>query len=252
MQLISKHDFPLFDYNEAQQNNRVGHSVLASNQLTHYSQLFSVDDFHEDSPALFVDAALDHKHGLTGIGFIFKIGHHQIIASENRLLPGASTPIFAEVSKVNGDWQDHSALSGLVSQIRLFFSNFPDASLKYLPRQFNTAAHSLAKDAIRLRLGYDSRVQVQVSGPDWGPGPGPGFGFGSGSQVPVWVLGPESRSGSGFGSRVQGSGSGPESRSGSRSETGFRVWVPVRSESRSRILGPSLGSGFGSGSRVPI
>ncbi|XP_060967332.1 uncharacterized protein LOC115719982 [Cannabis sativa] len=151
MQLISKHDFSLFDYNEAQQNNRVGHSVLASNQLTHYSQLFSVDDFHEDSPALFVDAALDHKHGLTGIGFIFKIGHHQIIASENRLLPGASTPIFAEVSKVNGDWQDHSTLSGLVSQIRLFFSNFSDASLKYLPRQFNTAAHSLAKDAIRLR-----------------------------------------------------------------------------------------------------
>ncbi|KAF4352730.1 hypothetical protein G4B88_009804 [Cannabis sativa] len=153
MQLISKHDFSLFDYNEAQQNNRVGHSVPASNQLTHYSQLFPVDDFHEDSPALFVDAALDHKHGLTGIGFIFKIGHHQIIASENRLLPGASTPIFAEGQSLllAGDILDHSTLSGLVSQIRLFFSNFSDASLKYLPRQFNTAAHSLAKDAIRLR-----------------------------------------------------------------------------------------------------
>ncbi|KAF4394555.1 hypothetical protein F8388_020380 [Cannabis sativa] len=145
----------------------------------HYSQLFPVDDFHEDSAALYVDATLDHNHGLTGIGFTLKIGQHQIIASENHLLPRASTPIFAEgqallqgiswcidsqlkpefiffdclnlVSKVNGDWQDHSALSGLVSQIRLFFSNFPKASLKYLPRQFNTAAHSLAKDAIRLR-----------------------------------------------------------------------------------------------------
>uniref|UniRef100_A0A803NH21 RNase H type-1 domain-containing protein n=1 Tax=Cannabis sativa TaxID=3483 RepID=A0A803NH21_CANSA len=176
MQLISKQDFPLFaafiwhiwntrnsilfsksgvpnnveefvynylqDYNEAQQNNLAGHSVSVSNQRTHHSQLFLVEDFHEDSSALYVDAALDHKHGLTGIGFTFKIGHHQIVASENRLLP---------VSKVKGDWQDHSALSGLVSQIRLFSFTFPEASLKYLPRQFNTAAHCLAKDAIRLR-----------------------------------------------------------------------------------------------------
>ncbi|KAF4384178.1 hypothetical protein F8388_001416 [Cannabis sativa] len=125
------------DYNEAQQNNLAGHSVSVSNQRTHHSQLFLVEDFHEDSSALYVDAALDHKHGLTGIGFTFKIGHHQIVASENRLLPG--------------DWQDHSALSGLVSQIRLFSFTFPEASLKYLPRQFNTAAHCLAKDAIRLR-----------------------------------------------------------------------------------------------------
>ncbi|KAF4392196.1 hypothetical protein F8388_012652 [Cannabis sativa] len=167
------------DYNEAQQNNLVDHSVSVSNQRTHHSQLFSVDDFQEDSPALYVDAALDHNHGLTGIGFTFKIGHHQIVASENRRLPGASTPIFAEgqallqglswcvdsqlqpefifsdylnlVSKVKGNWQDHSVLSGLVSQIKLFFSNFPEASLKYLPRQFNTVAHRLAKDAIRLR-----------------------------------------------------------------------------------------------------
>ncbi|KAF4351330.1 hypothetical protein F8388_001543 [Cannabis sativa] len=55
------------------------------------------------------------------------------------------------VTKVNGDWQDLSALSGLVSQIRLLFSNFPEASLKYLPRQFNANAHCLAKDAIKSR-----------------------------------------------------------------------------------------------------
>uniref|UniRef100_A0A803P9U8 Reverse transcriptase domain-containing protein n=1 Tax=Cannabis sativa TaxID=3483 RepID=A0A803P9U8_CANSA len=114
-----------------------------------------------------------------GTGFIFKIGHRHSVASQHRLLPGASTPIFAEgqallqsllwcldfhlhpkfvfsdclnlVSKVNNDWQDLSALSGLVSRIRLLFSNFPEASLHYLPRQFNTDAHGLAKEAIRSR-----------------------------------------------------------------------------------------------------
>ncbi|KAF4401550.1 hypothetical protein G4B88_001744 [Cannabis sativa] len=136
-------------------------------------------DSQEDSPSLFVNAALDHKHGLTGIGFTFNIGHHRIVASQNRLMTGASTPIFAEgqallqgiswcinsqlqpkfifsdclnlVTKVNSDWQDLSALSGLVSRIRLLFSNFPEASLKYLPRQFNADAYCLAKEAIRLR-----------------------------------------------------------------------------------------------------
>uniref|UniRef100_A0A803PZ99 Reverse transcriptase domain-containing protein n=1 Tax=Cannabis sativa TaxID=3483 RepID=A0A803PZ99_CANSA len=175
-----KHYFPSYqDYNEAQQNNLDDHWVSVSNQRTHHSQLFPIDDFQEDSPTLYVDAALDHNHVLTGIGFTFKIGHHQIVASKNRRLLGASTPIFAEgqallqglswcidsqlqpefifsdylnlVSNVKGNWQDHSVLSGLVSQIKLFFSNFPEASLKYLPRQFNTAAHRLAKDAIRLR-----------------------------------------------------------------------------------------------------
>uniref|UniRef100_A0A803PUH8 Reverse transcriptase zinc-binding domain-containing protein n=1 Tax=Cannabis sativa TaxID=3483 RepID=A0A803PUH8_CANSA len=123
--------------------------------------------------------ALDHKNSLTGTDFIFKIGHHRVVASHYRLLPGASTPIFAEgqallqsllwcldsqlspkfifsdclnlVYKVNSAWQDHSALSGLVSQIRMLFSNFPEASLHFLPRQFNMDAHGLAKEAIRSR-----------------------------------------------------------------------------------------------------
>ncbi|KAF4347516.1 hypothetical protein G4B88_002065 [Cannabis sativa] len=49
------------------------------------------------------------------------------------------------------DWRDHSALSGLVSQIHSLFSNFPDASLHFLPRQFNVDAHGLAKEALRSR-----------------------------------------------------------------------------------------------------
>ncbi|KAF4353328.1 hypothetical protein F8388_015739 [Cannabis sativa] len=136
------------DYNEAQQNNLAGQSGSVSTQITHPSPLLLVEDSQEDSPSLFVNASLDHKHGLTGIGFTFKIGHHRIVASQNRLMTGASTPIFAEGQAL---LQDLSALSGLVSRIRLLFSNFPEASLKYLPRQFNADAHCLTKEAIRLR-----------------------------------------------------------------------------------------------------
>ncbi|KAF4404727.1 hypothetical protein G4B88_006113 [Cannabis sativa] len=132
-----------------------------------------------DTPSLFVDAALDQKNGVIGTGFIFKLGFQTVLASHCHHLPGAVSPIFAEgqallqslkwcidsqlspkfvfsdclnlVSKVNSAWQDNSALSGLVSQIRLLFSNFPDASLQYLPRQFNMDAHVLAKEALRPR-----------------------------------------------------------------------------------------------------
>ncbi|KAF4396493.1 hypothetical protein F8388_005763 [Cannabis sativa] len=114
-----------------------------------------------------------------GLGFVFKIGLHRVVTSTKIHKPGASTPIFAEsqahldgiawclssqlklefmftdclnlVSKVNGHWKDQSTLSSLVLKIRHSFSNFPDASLKYFPRQFNANAHSLAKEAIRLR-----------------------------------------------------------------------------------------------------
>ncbi|KAF4374234.1 hypothetical protein G4B88_027460 [Cannabis sativa] len=139
------------DYHEAQHNNLDGLSVPVSQQLTHHPQSFSVDGFHEDSTALFVDAALDHNQGLTGIeGQALMQGISWCIASQ--LKPDF---IFSDcqnlVSKVNGVWKDHSALSGLVFQIRLLFSNFPDDSLLHLIRQFNTTTHSLAKEAFRLR-----------------------------------------------------------------------------------------------------
>uniref|UniRef100_A0A803QM21 Reverse transcriptase zinc-binding domain-containing protein n=1 Tax=Cannabis sativa TaxID=3483 RepID=A0A803QM21_CANSA len=132
-----------------------------------------------DTLSLFVDAALDQNHGLTGTGFIFKLGFQTVLASHCRHLPGAVSPIFVEVqalleslrwcldsqlspkvvfsdclnlvSKVNSAWQDNSALFGHVSRIRLLFSNFPYASLQYLPRQFNMEAHGLAKEALRQR-----------------------------------------------------------------------------------------------------
>ncbi|KAF4382178.1 hypothetical protein F8388_008664 [Cannabis sativa] len=147
--------------------------------ISHTTQQQHSTTLHLDTPSLFVDAALDHKNGLTGTGFIFKLGYQTVLASHYRPLPGAVSPIFAEgqvllqslwwcldsqlspkfvfsdclnlVSKVNSDWQDNSALSGLVSRIRLLFSNFPDASLHFLPRQFNMDAHGLAKEALRPR-----------------------------------------------------------------------------------------------------
>ncbi|KAF4353303.1 hypothetical protein G4B88_003393 [Cannabis sativa] len=167
-----------FEYHNAQKINFDGLSVPVSKQLSHHPQSFSVQGFYEDSTTLFVDAALDHNKGLTGIGFALQIGPRRIITSQNHLLPGASTHIFTEgqallqgiswciashlkpdfmffdcqnlVSKVNGVWKDNSGLSGLVSQIRLLFSNFPDASLLHLPGQYNTMTHSLVKEALRL------------------------------------------------------------------------------------------------------
>ncbi|KAF4346552.1 hypothetical protein G4B88_011052 [Cannabis sativa] len=88
----------------------------------------------------FMHAAIDHHNGLTGAGFVFKRGYQTVLASQYRRLPGVVSPIFSEgqallqslkwcidsqfspqvvfsdclnlVSKVNGDWQDNSALSG--------------------------------------------------------------------------------------------------------------------------------------------
>ncbi|KAF4390567.1 hypothetical protein F8388_006064 [Cannabis sativa] len=121
----------------------------------------------------------DQLRNFTGAGFALKRGHQIVLASNGNRLPGVVSPIFSEgqalfhglnwcfqnqftpqvvfsdclnlVSKVNGDWQDNSALSGLVSRIRLLFSNFPGASLQYIPRQFNMDAHNLAREALRFR-----------------------------------------------------------------------------------------------------
>ncbi|KAF4367792.1 hypothetical protein F8388_016615 [Cannabis sativa] len=67
------------------------------------------------------------------------------------LLGKASSGAANSSSVVNGNWQDNSALSSLVAQIRHSFSDFPGVSFQYLPRQLNTSAHFLAKEAIRLR-----------------------------------------------------------------------------------------------------
>ncbi|KAF4348401.1 hypothetical protein G4B88_008500 [Cannabis sativa] len=161
------------DYREAQH-------IHSQDSTTSTSQQPLYSDFiQQDTPALFVNAALDHDRGVTGIGCVLKVGPDQVIASTNFQKPRAPLPIFAEaqalfhglswcislhhqprtiftdclnlVSKVNGNWQDNSTLSLIVNQIRHSFSNFPDASLVHLPRQFNTTAHFLAREAIRLR-----------------------------------------------------------------------------------------------------
>ncbi|XP_060965278.1 uncharacterized protein LOC133034246 [Cannabis sativa] len=148
-------------------------------RIPHASHQHLPPSLSPDTPALFVDAAVDHQNGLTGTGFVFKCGFQTVLASHYHRLPGAVSPIFSEgqallqslkwcidsqfspqvvfsdclnlVSKVNGAWQDNSALSGLVSRIRLLFSNFPGASLQFLPRQFNMDAHNLAREALRSR-----------------------------------------------------------------------------------------------------
>ncbi|KAF4390530.1 hypothetical protein F8388_006027 [Cannabis sativa] len=167
------------DYSAAQCNYQGDHLDSEAAPISRSAQQQHPPPLSPDTPSLFVDAALDQKNGVIGTGFIFKLGFQTVLASHCHHLPGAVSPIFAEgqallqslkwcidsqlspkfvfsdclnlVSKVNSAWQDNSALSGLVSQIRLLFSNFPDASLQYLPRQFNMDAHVLAKEALRPR-----------------------------------------------------------------------------------------------------
>uniref|UniRef100_A0A803NKD1 Reverse transcriptase zinc-binding domain-containing protein n=1 Tax=Cannabis sativa TaxID=3483 RepID=A0A803NKD1_CANSA len=169
----------LQEYIAAQRNYQGDQLDSEAATISRNTQQQHPTTLHPDTPSLYVDAALDHKNGLTGTGFIFKLGYQTVLASHCRPLPGAVSPIFAEgqallqsllwcldsqlspkfvfsdclnlVSKVNSAWQDNSALSSLVSQIRLLFSNFPDASLHFLPRQLNMDAHGLTKEAPRPR-----------------------------------------------------------------------------------------------------
>ncbi|KAF4356959.1 hypothetical protein F8388_015935 [Cannabis sativa] len=134
---------------------------------------------HENTHALFVDAALNPEKAATGLGLVFTQGLSHVHKSAKIYKSGAPTPIFAEaqalyeglqwcmtsqlnprfifsdclnlVSKVNGNWQDYSSLSTLIQKIRSFLSRFPEASLLHVARQLNHNAHSLAKAALRLR-----------------------------------------------------------------------------------------------------
>ncbi|KAF4396360.1 hypothetical protein G4B88_019160 [Cannabis sativa] len=161
------------DYQEAQIHSSV-YTVSGSPSPAVLDQLLT-----PSTTALFVDAALSLNASATGLGMVFVQGmsHIHHYASINK--SGASSPIFAEaqalaaglqwclssnltpeyifsdclnlVSKVKGNWHDHSPLSTLVHQIRTFLSRFPEASLLDVSCQHNDKAHSLAKQALRLR-----------------------------------------------------------------------------------------------------
>ncbi|KAF4388884.1 hypothetical protein G4B88_012643 [Cannabis sativa] len=121
--------------------NREKSSILFSPNTSAEAQFRFRQDLHLVGEG-FINAAIDHHNGLTGAGFVFKRGYQTVLASQYRRLPGVVSPIFSEgqallqslkwcidsqfspqvvfsdclnlVSKVNGDWQDNSALSGLI------------------------------------------------------------------------------------------------------------------------------------------
>ncbi|KAF4394810.1 hypothetical protein F8388_015716 [Cannabis sativa] len=165
-------------------NSESADQSLPSHEVSHsashrHLRPSSHEIIQEDTPALYVDAALDPDRGVTGLGLVFKIGSQRIIDIAKIHKPGPSSPIFAKaqalfhglswwlssqlmpncifsdclnlVSKVNSNWKDNSALSSLVAQIRISFSSFPGVSFLHLPCQLNTTAHSLAKEAIKMR-----------------------------------------------------------------------------------------------------
>ncbi|KAF4404311.1 hypothetical protein G4B88_014767 [Cannabis sativa] len=169
----------LQEYKDAQHSQQHDSQPSEDSNIPQSSHQLRPPSLSPETPALFVDAATDQLKSLTGAGFVFKRGHQTVLASNFSKLLGVVSPIFSEgqallqslnwcidsqftpqvvfsdclnlVSKVNGDWQDNSALSGLVSRIRLLFSNFPGASLQFIPRQFNMEAHNCAREALRFR-----------------------------------------------------------------------------------------------------
>uniref|UniRef100_A0A803PBT8 RNase H type-1 domain-containing protein n=1 Tax=Cannabis sativa TaxID=3483 RepID=A0A803PBT8_CANSA len=150
----------LEEYQEAQRINGADTPSADTSQQPSNSKPSSLHIISNDSISLFVDAALEHTNCVTGLGFVIKRGSNQVLASASIQKPSAPTSIFAEgqalleglswclslqmqpnfiitdclnlVTKVNGQWQDNSALSSLVSKIRQSFSNFPATSLHHL------------------------------------------------------------------------------------------------------------------------
>ncbi|KAF4380158.1 hypothetical protein G4B88_011232 [Cannabis sativa] len=169
----------LQEYKEAQHSQQHDSQLSEVSLIPQSTHQLRPPPLFPETTALFVDAATDQPRSLTGAGFVLKRGPQTVLASNFSRIPGVVSPIFSEgqalvqsltwclesqftpqvvfsdclnlVSKVNGDWQDNSALSGLVSRIRLLFSNFPGASLQFIPRQFNMDAHNCAREALRFR-----------------------------------------------------------------------------------------------------
>ncbi|XP_030478322.2 uncharacterized protein LOC115695396 [Cannabis sativa] len=81
------------DVQHSQKHDTQPSEVSSITQSSHQHWLLSLSP---DTPALFVDAALDHQAGLTGAGFVFKRGYQTVLASQSRRLPGVVSPIFSE------------------------------------------------------------------------------------------------------------------------------------------------------------
>ncbi|KAF4354610.1 hypothetical protein F8388_009601 [Cannabis sativa] len=127
------------EYKDAQHSQQHDSQPSEDSNIPQSSHQLRPPSLSPETPALFVDAATDHLKSLTGAGFVFKRGHQTVLASNFSRLPGVVSPIFSEgqallqslnwcidsqftpqvvfsdclnlVSKVNGDWQDNSALS---------------------------------------------------------------------------------------------------------------------------------------------
>ncbi|KAF4346592.1 hypothetical protein G4B88_022259 [Cannabis sativa] len=86
----------IVEYSAAQHSQQHDTQHSEATTIPHTSHQHLPPSLSPDTPALFVDAAIDHHNGLTGAGFVFKRGYQTVLASQYRRLPGVVSPIFSE------------------------------------------------------------------------------------------------------------------------------------------------------------
>uniref|UniRef100_A0A803PJA4 RNase H type-1 domain-containing protein n=1 Tax=Cannabis sativa TaxID=3483 RepID=A0A803PJA4_CANSA len=127
---------------------------------------------------LYTDAATDTKHFRIGLGAIIKDWTGRIIAGISLPIPAQVSPLMAEamalkstldwccsiliplasiftdskqlISKINSSKKELSALADIVEDIKSSSSYFPTASICFVPRDSNTYAHHMARNALGL------------------------------------------------------------------------------------------------------
>uniref|UniRef100_A0A803P3N7 RNase H type-1 domain-containing protein n=1 Tax=Cannabis sativa TaxID=3483 RepID=A0A803P3N7_CANSA len=137
-----------------------------------------VNQAKEESYQLYTDATINDKNSKIGLGAVVKDWNGQVIATVSVPLSAKVTPTMAEAmalrsglswccsvriplstiftdskqlaNKIHSHKKELSALADVIVDIKNSLSHFPDASVCYTPRDNNTHAHHMAKEALGL------------------------------------------------------------------------------------------------------
>ncbi|XP_060974663.1 uncharacterized protein LOC133039744 [Cannabis sativa] len=132
----------------------------------------------EGSYQLYTDAAINIRNSKIGLGAVVKDWNEKVIAGFSLPILAQATPIMAEAmalesaliwcyniriplaniytdskqlaSKINSPKKELSALADVIEDIKSFLSYIPNVSVHFLPRDCNTHAHHMAKEALGL------------------------------------------------------------------------------------------------------
>uniref|UniRef100_A0A803QHA4 Uncharacterized protein n=1 Tax=Cannabis sativa TaxID=3483 RepID=A0A803QHA4_CANSA len=132
----------------------------------------------EGSYQLYTDVAINIRNSKIGLGAVVKDWNEKVIAGFSLPILAQATPIMAEAmalesaliwcyniriplaniytdskqlaSKINSPKKELSALADVIEDIKSFLSYIPNVSVHFLPRDCNTHAHHMAKEALGL------------------------------------------------------------------------------------------------------